>query len=56
MMQRADCRRWRVRISSNTTNLVVACESPESEVEVRSIFRDIDAVISPVLEIAIKPF
>lgn len=34
-----------VRASSNTPNLVVVCESPESEEELRAIFADIDAVI-----------
>jgi phosphomannomutase/phosphoglucomutase len=34
-----------VRASSNTPNLVVVCESPESEAELRAIFRDIDNVI-----------
>lgn len=34
-----------VRASSNTPNLVVVCESPESEAEMRAIFKDIDAVI-----------
>ncbi|MEX0312042.1 MAG: phosphomannomutase/phosphoglucomutase, partial [Tateyamaria sp.] len=34
-----------VRASSNTPNLVVVCESPESEDELRAIFSDIDAVI-----------
>ena len=34
-----------VRASSNTPNLVVVCESPESEDEMRAIFSDIDAVI-----------
>ena len=34
-----------VRASSNTPNLVVVCESPESESEMRAIFKDIDAVI-----------
>lgn len=34
-----------VRASSNTPNLVVVCESPESEEEMRAIFADIDAVI-----------
>lgn len=34
-----------VRASSNTPNLVVVCESPESESEMRAIFEDIDAVI-----------
>ena len=34
-----------VRASSNTPNLVVVCESPESEDEMRQIFADLDAVI-----------
>lgn len=34
-----------VRASSNTPNLVVVCESPASDAELRSIFADIDAVI-----------
>ncbi|WP_299771324.1 phosphomannomutase/phosphoglucomutase [uncultured Tateyamaria sp.] len=34
-----------VRASSNTPNLVVVCESPESEDELRAIFADIDAII-----------
>lgn len=34
-----------VRASSNTPNLVVVCESPESEAEMRAIFKDLDAVI-----------
>ncbi|MCP5087003.1 MAG: phosphomannomutase/phosphoglucomutase [Rhodobacteraceae bacterium] len=34
-----------VRASSNTPNLVVVCESPESAAEMRSIFADLDAVI-----------
>ncbi|MDG1069716.1 MAG: phosphomannomutase/phosphoglucomutase, partial [Sulfitobacter sp.] len=34
-----------VRASSNTPNLVVVCESPTSEAEMRAIFKDIDAVI-----------
>ncbi|GAA0301403.1 phosphomannomutase/phosphoglucomutase [Rhodovulum strictum] len=34
-----------VRASSNTPNLVVVCESPESEEELRAIFADLDAVI-----------
>jgi phosphomannomutase/phosphoglucomutase len=34
-----------VRASSNTPNLVVVCESPESEAEMRAIFADLDAVI-----------
>ena len=34
-----------VRASSNTPNLVVVCESPKSDAEMRAIFKDIDAVI-----------
>jgi phosphomannomutase/phosphoglucomutase len=34
-----------VRASSNTPNLVVVCESPESDAELRAIFRDLDAFI-----------
>ncbi len=34
-----------VRASSNTPNLVVVCESPESEEELRAIFADLDRVI-----------
>jgi phosphomannomutase / phosphoglucomutase len=34
-----------VRASSNTPNLVVVCESAESEAELRAIFADIDTVI-----------
>ena len=34
-----------VRASSNTPNLVVVCESPESEAELRAIFAALDAVI-----------
>ena len=34
-----------VRASSNTPNLVVVCESPDSEEELRAIFKDLDAVI-----------
>ena len=34
-----------VRASSNTPNLVVVCESPASEDELRAIFHDLDAVI-----------
>ncbi|MDU8912164.1 phosphomannomutase/phosphoglucomutase [Aestuariicoccus sp. MJ-SS9] len=34
-----------VRASSNTPNLVVVCESTESEAELRAIFDDLDAVI-----------
>ncbi|WP_096788008.1 phosphomannomutase/phosphoglucomutase [Rhodobacter sp. CZR27] len=34
-----------VRASSNTPNLVVVCESPESAAELRAIFADLDAVI-----------
>jgi len=34
-----------VRASSNTPNLVVVCESPESADELRAIFADLDSVI-----------
>ena len=34
-----------IRASSNTPNLVVVCESPESDAELRAIFNDLDAVI-----------
>ena len=34
-----------VRASSNTPNLVVVCESPESDAELRAIFAQLDAVI-----------
>jgi phosphomannomutase/phosphoglucomutase len=34
-----------VRASSNTPNLVVVCESPESDAEMRAIFADIDKVV-----------
>ncbi|MDF1671436.1 MAG: phosphomannomutase/phosphoglucomutase [Roseovarius sp.] len=34
-----------VRASSNTPNLVVVCESSQSDAEMRAIFADIDAVI-----------
>lgn len=34
-----------VRASSNTPNLVVVCESPDSAAELRAIFADLDAVI-----------
>jgi phosphomannomutase / phosphoglucomutase len=34
-----------VRASSNTPNLVVVCESPESEAEMRAIFKELDAII-----------
>ena len=34
-----------VRASSNTPNLVVVCESPESDAQLRAIFGDIDAII-----------
>jgi phosphomannomutase/phosphoglucomutase len=34
-----------VRASSNTPNLVVVCESPVSETEMRAIFADLDAII-----------
>ncbi|PVZ49061.1 phosphomannomutase/phosphoglucomutase [Thalassobacter stenotrophicus] len=34
-----------VRASSNTPNLVVVCESPESPEQLRAIFNDLDAII-----------
>ncbi|WP_227284579.1 phosphomannomutase/phosphoglucomutase [Boseongicola sp. H5] len=34
-----------VRASSNTPNLVVVCESPESDAQMHAIFADLDAVI-----------
>jgi len=34
-----------VRASSNTPNLVVVCESSDSDAEMRAIFADLDAVI-----------
>ena len=34
-----------VRASSNTPNLVVVCESPDSEAELRAIFSELDAII-----------
>lgn len=34
-----------LRASSNTPNLVVVCESPDSEAELRAIFHDIDAIM-----------
>jgi len=34
-----------VRASSNTPNLVVVCESPESDAELRAIFTEIDGFI-----------
>lgn len=34
-----------VRASSNTPNLVVVCESPDSEAELRAIFADLDQII-----------
>lgn len=34
-----------VRASSNTPNLVVVCESPESEAEMHAIFHDLDRII-----------
>jgi len=34
-----------VRASSNTPNLVVVCESPESDAELRRIFADLDRII-----------
>ncbi len=40
-----------VRASSNTPNLVVVCESPESDEELRAIFNDIDAVVRTESEV-----
>ena len=34
-----------VRASSNTPNLVVVCESPASDAELRAIFADIDEIV-----------
>ena len=34
-----------IRASSNTPNLVVVCESPESEAGLRAIFNDLDALV-----------
>jgi phosphomannomutase/phosphoglucomutase len=34
-----------IRASSNTPNLVVVCESPESEAEMRAIFADLDEIV-----------
>ncbi len=34
-----------VRASSNTPNLVVVCESPDSEAHLRAVFTDLDALI-----------
>lgn len=34
-----------VRASSNTPNLVVVCESPESQEQLKAIFKDVDAVV-----------
>ena len=40
-----------VRASSNTPNLVVVCESPESDADMRAIFADMDAYIDTVPEV-----
>ncbi|SET81515.1 phosphomannomutase/phosphoglucomutase [Oceanicella actignis] len=40
-----------VRASSNTPNLVVVCESPDSEDEMRAIFADLDAILAEQPEI-----
>ena len=40
-----------VRASSNTPNLVVVCESPNSEDEMRAIFADIDRHLASVPEV-----
>lgn len=34
-----------IRASSNTPNLVIVCESPESDAEMRAIFSDLDTII-----------
>ena len=34
-----------VRASSNTPNLVVVCESPESAAELKTVFNDLDRII-----------
>lgn len=40
-----------VRASSNTPNLVVVCESPESQDQLKAIFADIDAVVRTESEV-----
>lgn len=40
-----------VRASSNTPNLVVVVESPESEDQMKAIFRDVDAYLDKVPEV-----
>ncbi len=40
-----------VRASSNTPNLVVVCESPESDADMRAIFADVDAYLDTVPEV-----
>ena len=40
-----------VRASSNTPNLVVVCESPESDAHMRAIFADVDGYLDTVPEV-----
>ena len=40
-----------LRASSNTPNLVVVCESPNSDDEMRQIFKDVDAYLDTVPEV-----
>lgn len=40
-----------IRASSNTPNLVVVCESPESEADMRAIFAEVDAYLDTVAEV-----
>lgn len=40
-----------LRASSNTPNLVVVCESPDSEADMRAIFADMDAYLDTVPEV-----
>ena len=40
-----------VRASSNTPNLVVVVESPESEDQMKAIFADVDAYLDTVSEV-----
>ncbi len=40
-----------VRASSNTPNLVVVCESPESDADMRAIFADVDGYLDTVPEV-----
>jgi len=40
-----------VRASSNTPNLVVVCESPDSDADMRAIFADVDGYLDTVPEV-----